>query len=74
MTTIFDKHSTNGNLKFVKIDDHDKYLKININVQANHDIEKMILNYIEMKVNELLIKEYEPFETYKQKLELQKTQ
>jgi hypothetical protein len=55
------------NLKFVKNDEDDKRLNLNISIGCNHDIDKELIIKIEKTINDLFINNYVKVEDFKKK-------
>ncbi|RZK11463.1 MAG: hypothetical protein EOO43_19340 [Flavobacterium sp.] len=61
--SLLDNQTYKKRLSFGRIDDDEKTVSFTISVSCNHDIDKQVLNDIELVINDLFLKDYESQET-----------
>jgi hypothetical protein len=67
MSSLFDKQNLGTKLKFVKNNDPEKFINLNISVALNHEIKKNLLTKIEENINAILLDDYEKYDAYKKR-------
>jgi len=70
--SLLENQTFKKQLKFININDEAKNLSFNITLSCNHDIDKTILNEIELTINKLVLLDYMPEQKFKEQIKLQK--